>query len=326
VNIIAVVLGVVNLVVAGPPVMRTVPTDTENVQESGLVALGAEDTALGSSTNRYIMWNKYSAGTSTCNLHDSGQKLDVKRIPHGCSGVANGTKVVWDGGSSMGDVMSFSYGCDAKCTTCSSGMVVENARFGTCLSVVPGEQWSFYPSSTLPCVGPGNRSKTVGTEVVITEFTDAICSFDSNPHAALHSRVVPTTNGCIRDVDPAHAQTFYDLNYISKGAETWFNGVLGCTDSSCKICHTVIQGWKESACRTHTGGGSGTATKGFRIQRVAVLAGCGTVKPLKPQSQASALGWVGGGLGLLAIVWFGINATPAVKKCFQSTQYERIEG
>lgn len=88
VNIIAVVLGVVNLVVAGPPVMRTVPTDTENVQESGLVALGAEDTALGSSTNRYIMWNKYSAGTSTCNLHDSGQKLDVKRIPHGCSGVA----------------------------------------------------------------------------------------------------------------------------------------------------------------------------------------------------------------------------------------------
>ena len=188
-----------------------------------------------------------------------------------------------------------------------------------------GEHWSFYPSSTFPCVGPGNQSKVVGTEVVIAEYTDAVCSFDKSPHSAMHSRVVPSTNGCIRDVDPAHSHTFYDLSYISKGTSTWFNGVLGCSDSKCQTCHTVIRGWAEGTCQAHSGGGSGTPAKAFRVQRVATLGACGAVKPIAPP-QSSALGWVGGGLAVLAVVWFSINATPAVKKCFRSNQYERIEG
>ena len=191
-----------------------------------------------------------------------------------------------------------------------------------CLAHIAGEHWSFYPSSTLPCVGPGNSSKTVGTEVVVAEYSDAICSFDSNPHASMHSRVIPSTAKCIRDVVGG---LFYHLNYISKGSETWFNGVLGCRDSTCQNCHTVIQGSPEGSCHAHSSGGTGTGTKGFRIQRVAVLGVCGVVKPATP-AQSSALGWLAGGLGLLAVVWFSINATPAVKKCFRSNQYERIEG
>ena len=62
----------VNLATAGPAVMRTVANSTMSKRIAG---------------KRYIMWNKYSAGTSSCNLLNSGQKLDVQRIPDGCSGV-----------------------------------------------------------------------------------------------------------------------------------------------------------------------------------------------------------------------------------------------
>lgn len=86
------VFGLVNLVAAGSPVMRTVG--------AGIGSTGT-DTGTGglrsSNANNYIMWNKYSAGTSSCNLHNSGQKLDIQRIPHGCSGVSVSSWGSFDG-------------------------------------------------------------------------------------------------------------------------------------------------------------------------------------------------------------------------------------
>ena len=89
-----VVLGLVNLVAAGSPVMRTVDAGTGTGTGTRTGRGGLRSSAGNGGVNNYIMWNTYSAGTSSCNLHNSGQKLDIQRIPHGCSGVSVSSWVV----------------------------------------------------------------------------------------------------------------------------------------------------------------------------------------------------------------------------------------